>query len=122
MKKGLIVLLMLLVFLGLNACQKQQMATSNLDKKLKELNAPAVVALTPDQGVKPLRITGEEAKPCNVKSGAGDNPKDVCPAFREGAEIISRQTIEIIQSKGSICYTFVDPATHHAYQICIPPQ
>ena len=124
MKKRLfLLLLMAVVIVGFNGCatMNKNSNDSALDTKLKKLKVPAVIAVTPELGFTALKFNGNDAKRCSIPEKGKKPEYEICPAFREGAEIIDKQTITIIKSKGSVCYTYYD--IHRiAHKICIPPE
>ena len=104
-----------------NGCGlKRSMTTeSDLDAKLKNLQVPAVIAVTPDLDFTALQMNGIEAKRCSIPERGKTPEYEICPAFKENVKIIDKQTITIIKSEGSICYTYYD-RNNHAHVICIP--
>ena len=109
--------------IGFNGCaaMKNSGAESNLDKKLKALEVPAVIAVTPDLDFTALKMDGIDTKRCSIPEKGKKPEFEICPGFREGDKIIKKQTLTIIKSKGSICYTYYDHY-HVAHKICIPPE
>ena len=124
MKRILFLLLAVVVMtIGFSGCATMQKNSSDsvLDDKLKKLKVPAVIAVTPELGFTALKINGKDAKRCSIPEKGKKPEYEICPAFREGAEILEKQTITIIKSKGSVCYTYYD--IHRvAHKICIPPE
>ncbi len=103
------------LIIGLNAC----CASFKLSSELKKLDAPAVIVVTPDGEFITLTVDGKEAERCSIPEKGKKPEYEICPAFREGAKVINEQTIKVIKSEGSICWTYYD-RNHVAHMICIP--
>lgn len=112
--KRLIVLAMIMTSLvTLNACGIR------LGMKLKSLDSPAVIALSPGKDATLIGSNGKDAEPCSTDPKAGEKMK-VCPANDANAKVIRTQTLKITQTEGSICFTIEDPVTHIATFRCWP--
>ena len=122
MRNGLyLILVAVIAVIGFSGCASMhnKNADSALDAKLKKLKVPAVIAVTPELGFTALKMDGVVTKRCSIPEKGKQPEYEICPAFKEGAKILDKQTITVIKSKGSICYTYYD-MNNHAHMICIP--
>ena len=116
-----LLLIAVMTVIGFSGCayMHNKDADSALDAKLKKLEVPAVIAVTPGLDFTALKMDGAVAKRCSIPEKGKQPEYEICPAFREGAKILDKQTITVIKSKGSICYTYYD-RNNYAHMICIP--
>lgn len=117
-----LILVAVIAVIGFSGCasmNNKATAESALDAKLKKLEVPAVIAVTPGLDFTALKMDGVVAKRCSIPEKGKQPEYEICPAFKEGAKILDKQTITVIKSKGSICYTYYD-RNNHAHMICIP--
>jgi hypothetical protein len=111
MKKSLMVIILVLVtLLGINGCKSWLMRESPLDSELEKMKVPAVIAITPEGKFVVLSLDGKPLESCTVPKKGAPIPEDACPAFQKGAEVIFKEKVTIIKSKGSCWYTYFDSA------------
>lgn len=126
MKKSMyyFVLPLVALLLGLNAYQavnayEMREQRTGLERAMEKAGTPAVLSISSFGDFTAFDREGNELERCSIPEEGQPVPDDVCPAFREGAEIIAKNTIEVIISTGSVCYTYYD-MNHVAHVICFP--
>jgi hypothetical protein len=88
---------------------------------MEKAGTPAMLSISSLGDFTVFDRNGSELERCTIPVAGEPVLDDVWPAFREGAEIIATQTIGVIISTGSICWTYYD-RNNIAHKICVPPE